>query len=99
MECSIPSQHSAQSDGETRHGDTQRSELCCGGTYEEFSRNSTALGKAYALPWIRPCTHICDERICLCHFYNTLMDSLKALNIDVSACAPVIIPMMEEKLS
>ena len=37
----------------------------------------------------------------LCHFYNTLMGdirSLKALNIDVSACAPIIIPIIEEKL-
>ena len=35
------------------------------------------------------------------HFYNTLMGdirSLKALNIDVSACAPIIVHIIEEKL-
>ena len=35
------------------------------------------------------------------HFYNTVMGdicSLKALNIDVSACAPIIVPILEEKL-
>ena len=35
------------------------------------------------------------------HFYNTVMGdirSLKALNIDVSACAPIIVPIIEEKL-
>ena len=34
-------------------------------------------------------------------FYNTLMGdirSLNALNIDVSACAPIIVPVIEEKL-
>ena len=37
----------------------------------------------------------------LFHFYNTLLGdiwSLKALNIDVSACAPIIVPILEEKL-
>ena len=35
------------------------------------------------------------------HFYNTLMGdirSLRALNIDVSACAPIVVPIIEEKL-
>ena len=35
------------------------------------------------------------------HFYTILMGdicSLKALNIDVSACAPIIVPIIEEKL-
>ena len=35
------------------------------------------------------------------HFYNTVMGdicSLKALNINVSACAPIIVPILEEKL-
>ena len=35
------------------------------------------------------------------HFYNTLMcdiRSLKALNIDVSVCAPIIVPIIEEKI-
>ena len=35
------------------------------------------------------------------HIYNTLMGdifSLKASNIDLSACAPIIVPIFEEKL-
>ena len=43
-------------------------------------------------------THIVSS---LRHFYNTLMGdirSLKALKIDVSACAPFIVPIIEEKL-
>ena len=35
------------------------------------------------------------------HFYNTVMGdirSLKALNIDVSACVPINVPIIEEKL-
>ena len=44
-------------------------------------------------------TFIC--RFQFTSFYNTLMGdirSLKALNIDVSACAPMIVPIVEEKL-
>ena len=52
----LSTQH--KSDDETRYGGTHRSERCCWGTYEEFSRNSTALRKACALPWIRPCSEM-----------------------------------------
>ena len=33
------------------------------------------------------------------HFYNALLGDIhSALNIDVSACAPIIVPLIEEKL-
>ena len=37
-------------DDETRYGGTQRSERCCWGTSEEFSRNSTALRRLVHYP-------------------------------------------------